>query len=89
MKVKDGFLLRQVAGAWMAVPVGERLAQVRGLISLNETGASIWRLLEQGCRTEEELVSALCEEYGEEREAIAPAVESFTAQLRAQGLLEE
>ena len=22
MKVKDGFLLRQVAGAWMAVPVG-------------------------------------------------------------------
>ena len=41
MKVKDGFLLRQVAGAWMAVPVGERLAQVRGLISLNETGASI------------------------------------------------
>ena len=59
MKVKDGFLLRQVAGAWMAVPVGERLAQVRGLISLNETGASIWRLLEEGCRTEEELVSAL------------------------------
>ena len=89
MKVKDGFLLRQVAGAWMAVPVGERLAQVCGLISLNETGASIWRLLEQGGRTEEELVSALCEEYGEAREAIAPAVESFTAQLRAQGLLEE
>ena len=55
MKVKDGFLLRQVAGAWMAVPVGERLAQVRGLISLNETGASIWRLLEQGGRAAEAL----------------------------------
>lgn len=42
MKIKEGFILRNVADTFIVVPVGERVIDFKGLMTLNETGAFIW-----------------------------------------------
>jgi len=62
MRLKDGFVIRQIADAWVVVPIGSRVIDFNGLISLNETGAFIWNQLEKNV-TREGIISSLCEEY--------------------------
>lgn len=88
MKLKDGFVLREVAGSYMVVPVGKRTAEIPGVIALTETGAVLWKLLEQGA-TEVELVSVLLDEYEVSADQAAADVHSFIEKAGAQGLLEE
>ena len=42
----------------MAVPIGSMAGKVQGLISLNDTAAEIWKILEED-HTEEEVVELL------------------------------
>ena len=50
MKIKQGFILREVAGSYLVVAVGEAVKRFNGVINLNETGAFLWRLLEKEVR---------------------------------------
>ena len=45
MKLKDGFILREVAGQIVVLPSGEDL-DLNMMITLNGTGKFIWTLLE-------------------------------------------
>ena len=56
MKLKDGFVLRQVGGAYVVVAVGLQTLDFKGMIRLNETGAFLWQQLQQ-----EQEASALVE----------------------------
>lgn len=76
MKIKSGFVIREIAGQYMAVPVGERVNDLHGMIALNETGAFIWKLLENE-KTEEDLARALTEEYEVSYEEALEAVREF------------
>lgn len=67
MKLKDGFVLRQVGGHFIVVPVGAQTVDFNCMITLNETGAFLWQQL-QDERTAQELTAALLEEY-----EVAPA----------------
>ena len=65
MKIKKGFVLRQMSGTeqtYIVVAVGEASEKLSGYLTLNETGAFIWKLLEKGA-TEEEIVLAIANEY--------------------------
>ena len=55
IKIKDNFMLREVAGSYAVVPVGNASTSFKGMISLNETGAFLWRHLAKGI-TKEDLV---------------------------------
>ena len=88
MKLKDGFLLRNIAGQHMAVPVGERSAELHGVLSLNETGAFLWQQLSRE-QSVESLICALTETYEVSQENARDAVEGFLAQLKIQKVLEE
>ena len=46
MKIKNGFILRDVGGKTFVVAVGERSREFKGMITLNETGKFIWKALE-------------------------------------------
>lgn len=50
IKMKDGFIVRQIADSWVAVPTGERADDVSGLISLSESGAFLWDCLTHGAQ---------------------------------------
>lgn len=87
MKIKSGFVIREIAGQYMAVPVGERVNDLHGMIALNETGAFIWKLLEDE-KTEEELARALTEEYEVSYEEALEAVKEFRELMEKEKVLE-
>ena len=76
MKIKNGFVLREVGGESVVVPVGEMSKQFHGMINLNETGAFLWKFFSQE-HTIDEGVSALLTEYEVEEEIARKDVENF------------
>ena len=58
MKIKSDFMLREVAGYYVVVPVGSGALDFNGVINLNESGATLWKAMENDI-TEEGLVDVL------------------------------
>ena len=51
MKIKEGFMLRQVAGQHIVMPLGQKALDFNCAITLNESGAFLWSVLEKrSCR---------------------------------------
>ena len=80
MKIKDGFILREVAGNYIVVAVGDAVKEFNGIINLNETGAFLWNVLVKGA-TEEELLDAILNEYEVEKEIAERDVKAFVEKL--------
>ena len=76
MKIKNGYMLREVAGEAVVVPSGEVSLNFQGIISLNETGALLWKELEQSCE-KKDLVQALLDEYEIDAETAEKDVNEF------------
>lgn len=87
MRIKDGFLLRETAGKYIVLPLGGEL-DLGSLITLNETGAFLWRLLENGA-SRQELVEALLEEYDVDKERAEKDLDVLLAKMNAVGVLED
>ncbi len=87
MKIKDGFVLRQVMGNYVAVAVGEQSKNFRGMIKLNSTAADIWQYIEKGF-SESEICDALYEKYDVDRERVTTDVKRTLELLQSQGLVE-
>jgi len=87
MKIKDGFLLRSVAGMHVVVAVGTAVLDFDGMISLNDTGAFMWKKLEQGCSAQE-LADALVQEYAVDNATALADAAVFLEKLRDAGLAE-
>lgn len=64
MKAKKGFILRRLGQEYMVVPIGEASKNLNGMIRMNETGAFLWKELENGI-TEEELIGKMLERFEE------------------------
>lgn len=86
MKLKYQFAVRSVAGAIAAVAVGESSRFYHNVIALNETGADIFKLLQEGL-SEEEIVGHMLEKYDVTEETLRPEVERLIQQLRDEELL--
>lgn len=87
LKLKEGFVLRQVAGENVALPSGDEL-DLNMMITLNGTGAFLWGLLEQGAE-EESLVEALLKEYDVDEALARNCVADYIVKLRDYGFLAE
>lgn len=85
MKLKQGFILRQVAGQTVVLPTGDDV-DLNMMITLNETGKFLWERLEKGAE-KEELVAALLAEYDVDEATAAVSVERFVAKLNENGFL--
>jgi len=80
-------MLREIAGTWIVVPLGQRVVDFNGLITLSETGAFLWKRLEQGAG-EDELTTALLEEYDVDMETASADVAEFLGSLETSGVVE-
>ena len=88
MKVSNDFILREIAGEYLLVPVGAAAAKFNGLITLNETGNTIFQALNED-RTVEELTDVVTGEYEVDHDTAKVDVEEFLQQLRQVGALIE
>ncbi len=87
MKIKDGFILRNVGGQNVVVALGEASRSFNGLIRLNETGSFLWKKLWHDM-TEEALCAALLAEYDVTPEQAAADVARFIETLGKAALLD-
>lgn len=85
MRIKEGFLLRNIAGQTVVLSTTGDL-ELNKMITLNETGAFLWELLQQET-DEAALTAALLMEYAVEEATAAESVAAFVSKLRQQNFL--
>ncbi|PJM75729.1 PqqD family protein [Bifidobacterium simiarum] len=86
MRIKDGFVLREVAGQGVVIATGEASRDFHGMIRLNGTGEMIWKSLADG-RSEERIVEELTERFDITEEQAKTDVTAFVRQMRDNGFL--
>lgn len=80
----ENFLLREVAGSQVLVPVGEAVGEFAGMLTLSSSGVHLWDAL----KTEQTLASlteVLLDRYEVTREQASADVEKFIAKLCSVG----
>ena len=87
MKIKTGYLLRDIAGQTIVVPVGMEAVSFNGIISLNKTGRELWNAL-QIDRDVASLVTVLTSRFEVDPDVAKADVESFITKLKKNSLLE-
>ena len=85
MKLKEGFLMRQVAGQVVVLPTGGAM-DLDMMITLNDTGAFLWQKLQENT-DEAALVAAVLAEYDVDEATAKQAVANFVAKLSENGFL--
>ena len=88
MKIKDGFILRQVADTYIVVAVGEEARKANVMVTLNETGGFLWEKLTDGA-TQDELVKAILDTYEIDEETARADVNAFIEKVSDSNLIEE
>ncbi|MBQ1238475.1 MAG: PqqD family protein [Ruminococcus sp.] len=87
MKIKKDFILRKVADSYVVVPVGKLTLDFNGIINLNETGAFLFELLQEGAE-KEELLRKMLEEYDVTPEKAAADIDVFLKKAEEADVLE-
>ena len=77
MKIKEGFLLQDVAGSTVVLPLEGDLNR---MITLNGTGKFLWEKLEQET-TREALIQAILDTYNVDEHIATICVDNFVAEL--------
>lgn len=86
MKIKPDFALRQIAQNWVVIPVGEQMLTTAGIMTVNESGAFLWKQLEQET-SPEQLVQAMLSEYDVSPETARQDVLEFLEKLQDVGCI--
>lgn len=88
MKIRKDFALRQVVDTWVVLPLDEQTVDFSGMLTLNDSGARLWKLLEQGA-DRQALIDAITEEYEVTAQQAAADVDEFVDKLCRAGCVEE
>ena len=88
MRIKDGFILREVAGTFVIISAGDESLDFKGVITVNEVGALIWKGVEAG-KSKDEIVDKILAEYDVQREVAAVDCDEFLHQLISKNIIEE
>ena len=86
MKIKDGYMLREVAGNSVVVAFGKAALDFSGLITLNSTGVFLWKMLAEGT-VEEALLTAILGEYEIDEATAKTDIAEFIEKLKGADLL--
>lgn len=87
MKIRGEYLLSEIAGVPVAVPLGNQTS-FHNTVKLNGTGKLLWEKLQAGA-SREDLVTALTAEYDVTADVAGKDVDLFTDNLRSLGILED
>lgn len=91
MKIANGYMLKEIAGNYVVIPVGQNIVDYKSMLHLNETGAFIWKQMEAGS-SYDEIVTALMKEYEateDERSIITSDLDEFISQMNSMQLLSD
>lgn len=88
MKLKGEFVLREVAGEIIVIPVGKTALNFNGMICINAVSAVIWKGLQEE-KSKEEILESILREFDVSRVTAKEDLDAFLRQLGENDLLEE
>ena len=90
MKLKDGLILREVAGQYVVVPTGKRVQEVTSIVYISSSGAYLWDYMTDHEFEKEDLVAKIMEHYsGVTEEQAAADIEKFLKTLADNNILDD
>ena len=88
MKISKEFILREIAGEYILVPVGKTALTFNGLISVNEVGALICGMLEKGSDVST-IVNGILDEYDVDEQTATADVLEFISYLKSNNIIDD
>lgn len=88
MKIQKEFVLREIAGDYVIIPTGKTALTFNGLITVNEVGAELWKMLQSDV-TFEDLTKGILEIYDVDEETAKEDIREFLDTLEKGGVLEK
>lgn len=86
MRIKRGFVLREVAGQNMVIATGEASKDFHGMIRLNDTGKDIWQGLQEGL-SDTEIAKHLQNKYDISEEMALEDTKEFIGKILEMGFV--
>ena len=87
MKIKSGFVKRNIAGSNIVVPVGKTAKSFNAMITLNDSAAFFWDCFQKDI-TVDECLKLVLEEFDVDEERARKDIEGFVKMLEDNGLTE-
>ena len=88
MKIKSGFLLREIADTYIVVPIAERVIEFKGMMVLNDVSASVWSFLSDH-KSYEEILTHILDTFEIDRQTAVSDLNNLIEQMEASGVLEK
>ena len=88
MKAKSGFVLREVVGEYILMPVGENIGHFNGTIVMNDVAALVWEKL-QNPVSRDDLLKAVQDEYEVEKAVASADLDALLDTFRKYGVIED
>ena len=88
MKYKDDFILQNVGGENILVPISSQVTYLNGLFILNSTGAFVWQLLEQEY-SREDLVEEVSTQFNVDPNIVLTDIHIFLDEITNLKLLDK
>ena len=87
MKIKDGFVIREVMGNFVVIATGEVSRDFHGMVKLNETAAEIWGYVSEG-KDADAIVAEMLSQYDVDEAKLRSDVEGTLEAFKEQGFIE-
>ena len=87
MKIKEGFVLRNVVDEFIVMPTGDNIAKFEGAVVLNEVSAFIFKQLETPV-SHDDLLAAMLSEYDVDEATARTHVAAFIEKLKSHDFLQ-
>lgn len=88
MKIKEGYILKEVAGANIVIATGAQKMEFNGIMTFNSVGAEVFNMLD-GANTVEDIVQKIATDYGVEQGRVSEDVNKLIAKMKDHNLIEE
>lgn len=88
MKIKEGFVLRNVVDEFIVMPTGDNIAKFEGAVVLNEVSAFIFKQLENPV-SRDDLLTAMLNEYDVDEATAAADLDALLEKFADMGVLEK
>lgn len=87
MLLKEDLKYNEVCGQPFIVPMGESNIDFSKIIALNESSKLLWKRMEQGEFTVDDLVKVLLDEYEVDEQTARNDVETIIKQFEKEGVI--
>ena len=88
MKIKEGFLLREIAGTHIVVPIGERVIDFKGMMILNDVSADVWVFMGEH-RSYKDILDYILDTYEVDKHTAEGDLNNLIEQMEESGVLEK